>query len=64
MYELNLTLDLPFDAALEKVKKTLMDNHLGIVSDVDVQAIFKNKIDKSIPAYTSTALAIPNWQTR
>ncbi len=51
MYEMNLTLDLPFDAALEKVRKTLMDNHLGIVSDVDVQAIFKNKMDKSIPAY-------------
>ncbi len=51
MYEMNLTLDLPFDAALEKVRKTLMDNHLGIVSDVDVQAIFKNKMDKSVPAY-------------
>ena len=34
MYEMNLTLDLPLDAALEKVRKTLMDNHLGIVSDV------------------------------
>ncbi|HID45572.1 MAG TPA: DUF302 domain-containing protein [Chromatiaceae bacterium] len=51
MYELNVTLDLPFDAALEKVKETLMANHLGVVSDVDVQAIFKNKMDKDIPAY-------------
>ena len=51
MYEMNLTLDLPFDAALEKVKETLMANHLGVVSDVDVQAIFKNKMDKDIPAY-------------
>ncbi len=51
MYEMNLTLDLPFNAALEKVKETLMANHLGVVSDVDVQAIFKNKMDKDIPAY-------------
>ena len=51
MYEMNLTLDLPFDAALEKVKETLMANQLGVVSDVDVQAIFKNKMDKDIPAY-------------
>lgn len=51
MYEINLTLDLPFAAALEKVKETLMANHLGVVSDVDVQAIFKNKMDKEIPAY-------------
>lgn len=51
MYEMNLTLDLPFDKALEKIKKTLMANHLGVVSDVDVQAIFKNKMNKDIPAY-------------
>ena len=51
MYEMNLTLNLPFDTALEKVKETLMANHLGVVSDVDVQAIFKNKMDKDIPAY-------------
>ena len=51
MYEMNITLNLPFDKALEKVKSTLMANHLGVVSDVDVQAIFKNKMDKNIPAY-------------
>jgi uncharacterized protein (DUF302 family) len=51
MYEMNLTLDMPFNDAFEKVKNTLMNNHLGIVSDVDVQAIFKNKIEKDIPAY-------------
>ena len=51
MYEFNTEIDLPFDAALEKVRATLMEEHLGIVSDVDVQAIFKNKMDKTIPAY-------------
>jgi uncharacterized protein (DUF302 family) len=51
MYEFNLTLPLPFDAAMEKVRETLMSEHLGIVSDVDVQAIFKAKMDKDIPAY-------------
>ncbi len=50
-YEMHLTLDLPFDEAFEKVKKTLMEHHLGVVSDVDVQAIFKAKLDKEIPAY-------------
>ena len=51
MYEFNTEIDLPFDEALEKVRATLMEEHLGIVSDVDVQAIFKNKMDKQIPAY-------------
>ncbi len=50
-YEMHLTLDLPFDEAFEKVKKTLMEHHLGVVSDVNVQAIFKAKLDKEIPAY-------------
>ena len=51
MYEFNTELNLPFDEALDKVRATLMEEHLGIVSDVDVQAIFKNKMDKAIPAY-------------
>jgi uncharacterized protein (DUF302 family) len=51
MYEFNTTLELPFDAAVEKVRECLMAEHLGVVSDVDVQAIFKNKMQKDIPAY-------------
>ena len=51
MYEFNLTLDLPFEQALEKVREALMSEHLGIVSEVDVQAIFKAKMDKDIPPY-------------
>ncbi len=51
MYEFNTEIDLPFEQALEKVKATLLEEHLGVVSDVDVQAIFKNKMDKAIPAY-------------
>ncbi len=50
-YEMHLTLDLPFDEAFEKVKNTLMEHHLGVVSDVNVQAIFKAKLDKEISAY-------------
>ena len=51
MYEFDVTLDLPFDQALKKVRETLMSEHLGVVSDVDVQAIFKAKLGKEIPAY-------------
>jgi hypothetical protein len=38
MYEFNLTLALPFHAALDKAREARMSEHLGIVSDVDVQA--------------------------
>ena len=51
MYEFNLTLPVPFDAALDKVREALMSEHLGIVSDVDVQALVKAKMDKEIAPY-------------
>jgi uncharacterized protein (DUF302 family) len=51
MYEFNTELKLTFNEAVEKVRAALMEEHLGIVSDVDVQAIFKNKMDKAISAY-------------
>ena len=51
MYEFNVTLDLPFEPALERVRGALADEKLGIISDVDVQAIFKAKLDKTIGRY-------------
>ncbi|MCB1924217.1 MAG: DUF302 domain-containing protein [Gammaproteobacteria bacterium] len=51
MYEFHVTLAMAFDDAMAHVREVLMSEHLGIVSDVDVQAIFKNKMDKDIPAY-------------
>lgn len=51
MYEFNLTLDLSFDQAVEKVREALLSEHLGIVSDVDVQSIFQNKMGKAIRPY-------------
>lgn len=50
-YEFNITLTGSFDQVLERVKAALMDEHLGIVSEVNVQAIFKAKIDKDIAPY-------------
>ncbi len=41
----------PIDAAVETLKATLMKHHLGIVSDVDVSAIVKNKLDQDMPSY-------------
>ena len=64
MYEFNLTLALPFDAALDKVREALMSEHLGIVSDVDVQAIFKAKMDKGIAPYRILGACNPKLADR
>ena len=46
MYEFNTEIDLRYAQAVERVRELLMEEKLGVVSDVDVQAIFKNKMDK------------------
>ena len=51
MYEFNLSLAMPFADAMNAVREALMAEQLGIVSEVDVQAIFRNKLGKEIPPY-------------
>jgi uncharacterized protein (DUF302 family) len=54
MYAFSLELAIPvtdFDDAVEKVKAALMAEKMGIVSDINVQAIFKAKMDLDIPGY-------------
>lgn len=64
MYEFNTTLNMPFTEAVEKVKATLMENQLGIVSEVNVQGVFKNKMDKDIPPYTIFGACNPKLADR
>lgn len=51
MYEMNVTLSGLFNDVKEKVLVVLMEEQLGIVSEVDVQATMKKKLSISTPAY-------------
>jgi uncharacterized protein (DUF302 family) len=64
MYEFNVTLDLPSEQAVEKLREALQSEQLGIVSDVDVQAIFKAKMGKDIPAYRILGACSPGLADR
>jgi uncharacterized protein (DUF302 family) len=64
MYEFNLTLDQPFSQAIETVKAALLEEQLGIVSEVDVQAVFKAKMDKDIPGYRILGACNPKLADR
>jgi uncharacterized protein (DUF302 family) len=44
-------INLPIDEAIEALKSALMKHHLGIVSDVNVSGIVKNKLNQDMPAY-------------
>lgn len=41
----------PIDQAIETLKSTLKNHHLGIVSDVDVSGIIKNKLGEEMAPY-------------
>ncbi len=51
MYEFNITLSGSFDQVKETLLAVLMQEQLGIVSEIDVQATLKKKMDLSIPSY-------------
>jgi uncharacterized protein (DUF302 family) len=50
-YFFSTQINQPIDTAIETLKATLMNHHLGIVSDVNVAGIIKSKLDEDIPAY-------------
>lgn len=43
--------DLPFDDAIEKVTAELEKEGFGVLSDIDVAAKMKAKLDKDMPRY-------------
>jgi uncharacterized protein (DUF302 family) len=50
-YVFSTKIKQPIDEAIETLKAALMKQHLGIVSDVNVAGIVKNKLDVDMPAY-------------
>ena len=42
---------LSFDGAIEKVTAVLQDEGFGVLSDIDVAAKMKEKLDKDMPRY-------------
>lgn len=64
MYEFNIELDLPVADVEARLREALLAEQFGIVSDVDVQAIFKAKMGKDIPAYRILGACNPGLADR
>jgi uncharacterized protein (DUF302 family) len=60
MYHFNVSVDLPFEEAKTKLIAALQAKKLGIVSEVNVQAIMQNKMGISIPPYLILGACAPN----
>lgn len=50
-YGFGKTVDMPFADAVSRVIHALHDEGFGILSDIDVAATLKKKLDKDIPPY-------------
>jgi uncharacterized protein (DUF302 family) len=59
MYAHIIELALPIDQAIEKLKAALTEAKMGVVSEVDVQAIMKAKINHEIPPYRLLGICAP-----
>ena len=50
-YYLSRTLQTPFDAAVEKVTEALKKEGFGVLTEIDIQATMKKKLDVDIQKY-------------
>ncbi|MFD5467759.1 DUF302 domain-containing protein [Kitasatospora sp. NPDC127059] len=50
-YGIPLTLDLPFDEAVERVRAALAEQGFGILTEIDVQATLRAKLGEEIEEY-------------
>jgi uncharacterized protein (DUF302 family) len=64
MYEFNVQLDLPYADAEARLREALLGEQFGIVSEIDVQAVFKAKMGKDIPAYRILGACNPGLADR
>jgi len=64
MYAHTVELALPIEQAIEKLKATLAEAKMGVVSEVDVQAIMKAKIDHDMPPYRLLGVCAPGIAKR
>lgn len=64
MYAHTVELALPIDQAIERFKAALAEAKMGVVSEVDVQAILKAKINHEIPPYRLLGVCAPGIAKR
>ena len=50
-YGFGATVDLPFEAALNRVTEALQNEGFGVLTEIDVQATLKEKLGENMPPY-------------
>jgi len=64
MYAFGVELHMPFEMALEQVNQAIKDEGLGVVSEVDVQAIMRAKLQEDVAPYRILGACAPGLAKR
>ena len=63
-YTFGKTIHLPFDTARERVIEALAGVGFGVLTEIDVQATLKKKLDLDTPAYRILGACNPQYASR
>jgi uncharacterized protein (DUF302 family) len=63
-YGRTITLDLPYDEAVTTVKETFKAHGFGTLTEIDVRATLKEKLDEDMEDYTILGVCNPNLAHR
>ena len=64
MYAFTAEIALPFDQAIDKFKQALAAEKMGVVSEIDVQAVMKAKLDHDMSGYRIIGACAPGLAKR
>jgi len=64
MYAFTTEVALPFEQAIEKFRQALAEEKMGVVSEIDVQAVMKAKLNHDMPPYRILGACAPGLARR
>lgn len=61
LYGFRRTLEIPFGDAVERIKSTLKDEGFGVLTEIDLKAKFKEKLEKEFGEYVILGACNPGF---